>query len=133
MTKEELVNLYKNSGRNIHVSELYCSCDNTNVIDFTHSKVCVVHEPTNRSILEIEKDDSLLRYYNFFVYELNRLNAYGDRFIAMPDHPGIIFNYTLCDEKSMLHLLDSVIQEYELTCKQVKQKNKEWKLKKDFA
>ena len=133
MTKEELVNLYKNSGRSIHVSELYYSSDNSNVMDFTQTKICVVHEPTNHSILEIDNNDFSLKYYNFFVYELNTLNAYGDKFIAMPDHPGITFNYTVCDEKSMLHLLDSVIQEYELTCKKAIQKNKEWKLKKDFV
>lgn len=133
MTKEELVNLYKNSGRNIHVSELYYACDGSNVIDFTHTKICVVHEPTNHSILEIDNNDYSLRYFNHFVYELETYNAYGERFIAMPDHPGITFNYTVCDEKSMLHLLDDVIKEYELTCKQAIQKNKEWKLTKDFV
>ena len=132
MTKEELINLYKNSGRNIHISELYCAVDGSNVIDFKHSKICVVHEPTGHSILELDNNDFLLRYYNYFVHELNTLNAYGERFIALPEHPGVTFNYTVCDEKSMLHLLDNVIKNYEFICKQAAQKNKEWKLGKDF-
>lgn len=126
MTKEELVNLLEHSGRNIHVSESFTK-DNEDIIIQKY----VDYSPTTQTILKLE-NDSILRYYDYFLYELKQPNYYGQLYIALPDKPGITFDYSYCNEQSMLNLLDKRIMQYEEVLKQVKQKNKEWKLGKDF-
>ena len=126
MTKEELVNLLEYSGRNIYLSESFTK-DNEDII----IKKYVDYSPTTQTILLFEKD-SILRYYDYFLYELEQPNYYGQLYIALPDKPGITFDYSYCNEQSMLNLLDKRISQYEEVLKQVKQKNKEWKLGKDF-
>ena len=126
MTKEELVNLLEYSGRNIYLSESFTNDNEDSII-----KKYVDYSPTTQTILLFEKD-SILRYYDYFLYELEQPNYYGQLYIALPDKPGITFDYSYCNEQSMLNLLDKRISQYEEVLKQVKQKNKEWKLGKDF-
>lgn len=126
MTKEELVNLLEHSGRNIYLSEAFTT-DNE---DFIIQKYAS-YTPTTQTIFQFEKD-GILKYYDYFLYKMESPNFYGDLYIALPDKPGITFDYSYCDEQSMLNLLDKRIRQYEEVLKQVKQKNKEWKLKKDF-
>ena len=126
MTKEELVNLLEHSGRNIDLSEAFTK-DNEDIIIQKY----VDYSPTTQTILKLE-NDSILRYYDYFLYELEQQNYYGQLYIALPDKPGITFDYSYCNEQSMLNLLDKRISQYEEVLKQVKQKNKEWKLLKDF-
>lgn len=126
MTKEELVNLLKNSGRNIYLSEAFT----TDSEDFIIQKYAS-YKPTTQTIFQFEKG-SILRYYDYFLYKMESPNFYGDLYIALPDKPGITFDYSYCDEQSMLNLLDKRIIQYEEVLKQVKQKNKEWKVGKDF-
>lgn len=126
MTKAELVNLLENSGRNIHLSQTFTT-NNENIIIQEY----VDYSPTTQTILKLEKDSSL-RYYDYFLYELEQPNYYGQLYIALPDKPGITFDYSYCNEQSMLNLLDKRISQYEVVLKQVKQKNKEWKIGKDF-
>ena len=126
MTKEELVNLLEHSGRNIDLSEAFTK-DNEDIIIQKY----VDYSPTTQTILKLE-NDSILRYYDYFLYELEQPNYYGQLYIALPDTPGITFDYSYCNEQSMLNLLDKRISQYEEVLKQVKQKNKEWKLLKDF-
>lgn len=126
MTKAELVNLLENSGRNIHLSQTFTTNNENTII-----QEYVDYSPTTQTILKLEKDSSL-RYYDYFLYELEQPNYYGQLYIALPDKPGITFDYSYCNEQSMLNLLDKRISQYEVVLKQVKQKNKEWKLGKDF-
>lgn len=126
MTKSELVNLLEHSGRNIYLSEAFTT-DNEDIIIKKHAS----YTPTTQTILQLEKE-SILRYYDYFLYELEQPNFYGDLYIALPDKPGITFDYSYCNEQSMLNLLDKRISQYEEVLKQVKQKNKEWKIGKDF-
>ena len=78
------------------------------------------------------ENDSILEYYDYFLYKLDSPNFYGELYIALLSKPGITFDYSYCNEQSMLNLLDKRISQYEVVLKQVKQKNKEWKLGKDF-
>ena len=78
------------------------------------------------------ENDSILEYYDYFLYKLDSPNFYCELYIALPKKPGITFDYSYCNEQSMLNLLDKRISQYEVVLKQVKQKNKEWKLGKDF-
>ena len=126
MTKEELVNLLEHSGRNIHFSESFTK-DNEDIIIQNY----VDYSPTTQTILKLENDSSL-RYYDYFLYELEQPNYYGQLYIALPDKPGITFDYSCYNEQTMLNFLDKRIMQYEEVLKQVKQKNKEWKLGKDF-
>ena len=79
------------------------------------------YKSTTQTIFQLE-NDSILKYYDYFLHKINSPNFYGDLYIALPDKPGITFDYSYCNEQSMLNLLD----------KRIKQKNKEWKLGKDF-
>lgn len=124
MTKEELVNLLENSGRSIYLSEAF------NSEDFIIQKYAS-YKPTTQTIFQFEMG-SILRYYDYFLCKMETPNFYGDLYIAIPDKPGITFDYSYCDEQSMLNLLDERIRQYEEVLKQVKQKNKEWKMTKDF-
>ena len=126
MTKEELVNLLKHSGRNIYLSEAF-TIDNE---DFIIQKY-VSYTPTTQTIFEFEHGTTI-RYYDYFLHKMNSPNFYGNLYIALPDKPGIKFDYSCCNEQSMLNLLDKRIMQYEEVLKQVKQKNKEWKMVKDF-
>lgn len=126
MTKEELVNLLENSGRNIHLSKAFTT-NNENTIISEY----VDYSPTTQTIFKLE-NDSILKYYDYFLHKMNSPNFYGDLYIALPDKQGITFDYSYCNEQSMLNLLDKRIRQYEVVLKQVKQKNKEWKLGKDF-
>ena len=126
MTKEELVNLLENSGRNIHLSKAFTT-NNENTIISEY----VDYSPTTQTIFKLE-NDSILEYYDYFLYKLDSPNFYGELYIALPKKPGITFDYSYCNEQSMLNLLDKRIRQYEVVLKQVKQKNKEWKLGKDF-
>lgn len=126
MTKEELVTLLEHSGRNIYLSEVFTK-DNEDIIIQKY----VDYSPTTQTILKLENDSSL-RYYDYFLYELEQPNYYGQLYIALPDKPGITFDYSCYNEQTMLNFLDKRISQYEEVLKQVKQKNKEWKLGKDF-
>ena len=126
MTKSELVNLLENSGRNIYLSEAF-STDNE---DFIRQKYAS-YKQTTQTIFQFEKDGTLM-YFDYFLYKMDSPNFYGDLYIALPNKPGITFDYSYCNEQSMLNLLDKRIRQYEVVLKQVKQKNKEWKLGKDF-
>ncbi len=126
MTKSELVNLLENSGRNIDLSEAF-STDNE---DFIRKKYAS-YKQTTQTIFQFEKDGTLM-YFDYFLYKMDSPNFYGDLYIALPNKPGITFDYSYCNEQSMLNLLDKRIRQYEVVLKQVKQKNKEWKLGKDF-
>lgn len=126
MTKEELVNLLENSGRNIHLSKAFTTNNENKIIS-----EYVDYSPTTQTIFKLE-NDSILKYYDYFLHKMNSPNFYGDLYIALPDKPGITFDYSYCNEQSMLNLLDKRIRQYEVVLKQVKQKNKEWKLGKDF-
>lgn len=126
MTKSELVNLLEHSGRNIYLSEVFTT-DNEDII----IKRCVDYSPTTQTILKLENDSSL-RYYDFFLYKLEQPNYFGQLYIALPDKPGITFDYSCYNEQTMLNFLDKRIMQYEEVLKQVKQKNKEWKIGKDF-
>ena len=126
MTKEELVNLLKHSGRNIYLSESFTT-DNE---DFIIQKYAS-YTPTTQTIFEFEHGTTI-RYYDYFLHKMNSPNFYGNLYIALPDKPGIKFDYSCCNEQSMLNLLDKRIIQYEEVLKQVKQKNKEWKMGKDF-
>ena len=126
MTKEELVNLLEHSGRNIYMSEAFTT-DNENKIIQTY----VDYSPTTQTIFKLE-NDSILEYYDYFLYKLDSPNFYGELYIALPAKPGITFDYSYCNEQSMLNLLDKRIRQYEEVLKEAKQKNKEWKIGKDF-
>lgn len=126
MTKEELVNLLEHSGRNIYLSEAFTT-DNENFI----IKKYVSYTSTTQTIFEFELGTTIM-YYDYFLHKMNSPNFYGNLYIALPDKPGIKFDYSCCNEQSMLNLLDKRIIQYEEVLKQVKQKNKEWKLGKDF-
>lgn len=126
MTKSELVNLLENSGRNIYLSKAF-STDNK---DFIIQKYAS-YKQTTQTIFQFEKDGTLM-YFDYFLYKRDSPNFYGDLYIALPNKPGITFDYSYCNEQSMLNLLDKRIMQYEVVLKQVKQKNKEWKLGKDF-
>lgn len=123
MTKEELVNSLAHSGRNIDLDDAY----NEDLI----LKKYVSYTPTTQTIFQFEGNDKI-RYYDYFLYEMETPNYYGELYIPLPDKPGITFDYSCCDEQSMLNLLDKRIRQYEEVLKQVKQKNKEWKIRKDF-
>lgn len=118
MTKEELVNLLEHSGRNICLSESFI-------------QKYASYKQTTQTIFQFEKDSTLM-YFDYFLYKLDSPNYYGDLYIALPDKPGIIFDYSYCNEQSILNLLDKRIMQYEKVLKQAKHKNKEWKLGKDF-
>lgn len=126
MTKEELVNLLEHSGRNIYLSEAFTT-DNENFI----IKKYVSYTSTTQTIFEFELGTTIM-YYDYFLHKMNSPNFYGNIYIALPNRPGIKFDYSGCNEQSMLNLLDKRIIQYEEVLKQVKQKNKEWKLGKDF-
>lgn len=126
MTKAELVNLLEHSGRNIYLSEAF-TAENE---DFIIQKYAS-YKPTTQTIFQFEHG-STLRYYDYFLHKMNSPNFYGDLYIALPDKPGITFDYSYCDEQSMLNLLDKRIRQYEEVLKEVKQKNKEWKMTGDF-
>lgn len=126
MTKAELVNLLEHSGRNIYLSEAFT----TENEDFIIQKYAS-YKPTTQTIFQFEHG-STLRYYDYFLHKMNSPNFYGDLYIALPDKPGITFDYSYCDEQSMLNLLDKRIRQYEEVLKEVKQKNKEWKMTGDF-
>lgn len=123
MTKEELVNSLAHSGRNIDLDDAYSE-------DLILKKY-VSYVPTTQTIFKLE-NDSILRYYDYFLYKMEQPNYYGELYIPLPAKPGITFDYSCCDEQSMLNLLDKRIRQYEDVLKQVKQKNKEWKMTKDF-
>ena len=126
MTKEELVNLLEHSGRNIHLTQTFTKNNENKFI-----QKYVDYSPTTQTIFKLE-NDSILRYYDYFLHKLKSPNFHGDLYIALPDKPGITFDYSYCDEKSMLNLLDKRIRQYEEVLKEAKQKNKEWKIGKDF-
>ncbi len=126
MTKEELVNLLEHSGRNIYLSEAFTIYNE----DFIIQKYAS-YTPTTQTIFEFELDNTI-RYYDYFLHKMDSPNFYGNLYIALPDKPGIKFDYSCCNEQSMLNLLDKRIMQYEDVLKQVKQKNKEWKLGEDF-
>ena len=126
MTKDELVDLLEHCDRNIYVSEAFTT-DNE---DFIIQKYAS-YKPTTQTIFEFEHG-TIIRYYDYFLYDLETPNYYGERYIALPEKPGITFDYAYCDEQSMLNLLDKRIRLYEEVLKEVKQKNKEWKMGKDF-
>lgn len=121
MTKSELVNLLEHSGRNIYMSEAFTS-DIPKYVNY---------KPTTQTIFKLEHGTTV-RYYDYFLYELGKPNSYGQLYIALPDKPGITFDYSSCNEQSMLNLLDKRIRQYEEVLKEAKQKNKEWKIGKDF-
>lgn len=127
MTKKELVNLLEHSGRNIYFSEAFTRDDNE---DFIIQKYAS-YTPTTQTIFQFE-NGSIVRYYDYFLHKLDSPNFYGDLYIALPDKPGVTLDYSCCDEQSMLNLLDKRIRQYEEVLKEVKQKNKEWKVGKDF-
>lgn len=124
MTKEELINLLEHSGRNIDLGDAY----NEDLI----LKKYVSYIPTTQTIFQLEGNDEI-RYYDYYLYEMETPNYYGELYIPLPDKPGITFDYSCCDEQSMLNLLDNRIRQYEEILKEVKQKNKEWKMTKDFV
>lgn len=126
MTKKELVNLLENSGRNINLCKAFTTNNENTII-----QEYVDYSPTTQTIFKLE-NDSILKYYDYFLHKMNSPNFYGDLYIALQDKPGITFDYSYCNEQSMLNLLDKRIRQYEVVLKQVKQKNKEWKLGKDF-
>lgn len=126
MTKEELVKLLEHSGRNIHLSQSFTTNNEDKII-----QKYVDYSPTTQTIFKLE-NDSILEYYDYFLYKLDSPNFYGELYIVLPKKPGITFDYSYCNEQSMLNLLDKRIRQYEVVLKQVKQKNKEWKLGKDF-
>lgn len=126
MTKEELVNLLEHSGRNIYLTEAFTT-DNK---DFIIQKYAS-YTPTTQTIFQFEHG-STLRYFDYFLHKMDSTNFYGELYIALPEKPGITFDYSYCDEQSMLNLLDKRIRQYEEVLKQVKQKNKEWKIGEDF-
>ena len=119
MTKAELVNLLEHSGRNIYLSEAF-STDNE---DFIIQKYAS-YKSTTQTIFQFEKDGTLM-YFDYFLYKMDSPNFYGDLYIALPNKPGITFDYSYCNEQSMLNLLDKRIMQYEEVLKEVKQKNKE--------
>lgn len=123
MTKKELVNLLEHSGRNIYLDDAYNE-------DLVMNKY-VSYTPTTQTIFKFE-NDGILKYYDYFLYEMETPNYYGELYIPLPNKPGITFDYSCCDEKSMLNLLDKRIIQYEEVLKDVNQKNKEWKITKDF-
>lgn len=124
MTKEELVNLLAHSDKNIYLGDAY----NEDSILKKH----VSYVPTTQTIFQLE-NDSILRYYDYYLYEMETPNHYDELYIPLPNKPGITFDYSCCDEQSVLNLLDKRIMQYEEILKQVKQKNKEWKITKDFV
>lgn len=126
MTKAELVNLLEHSGRNIYLSEAFTTY-NENFIMQKYAS----YTPTTQTIFQFELDGTL-RYFDYFLHKMDSPNFYGDLYIALPEKPGITFDYSYCDEQSMLNLLDKRIRQYEEVLKEVKQKNKEWKMTGDF-
>lgn len=127
MTKEELVNLLEHSGRNIYLSEAFTTDDNE---DFIIQKYAS-YKPTTQTIFEFE-NGTTIKYYDYFLHKLNSPNFYGDLYIALPEKPGLTLDYSCYNEQTMLDLLDRRIRQYEEVLKEVKQKNKEWKVVKDF-
>lgn len=126
MTKEELVNLLEHSGRNIYLSEAF-TAENE---DFIIQKYAS-YTPTTQTIFQFEHGTTI-RYYDYFLHKLDSPNFYGDLYIALPEKPGLTLDYSCYDEQTMLNLLDKRIREYEEVLKEVKQKNKEWKMTGDF-
>ncbi len=126
MTKAELVNLLEHSGRNINLCKAFTTNNENTII-----QEYVDYSPTTQTIFKLE-NDSILKYYDYFLHKMISPNFYGDLYIALPDKPGITFDYSCYNEQTMLNLLDKRIIQYEEVLKQVKQKNKEWKLGKDF-
>lgn len=126
MTKEELVNLLEHSGRNIYMSEAFTAYNEDFIIQTYAS-----YKPTTQTIFEFEHGTTV-RYYDYFLYKMDSPNFYGDLYIALPEKPGLTLDYSCYNEQTMLDLLDKRIRQYEEVLKEVKQKNKEWKVGKDF-
>ena len=126
MTYAELVNLLEHSDRNINVSEAFTTYNE----DFIIQKYAS-YKPTTQTIFEF-KEGTTIMYYDYFIHKLDSPNFYGELYIAFPERPGITFDYSYCDEQSMLNLLDKRISQYEEVLKEVKQENKEWKMTGDF-
>ena len=126
MTKEELVNLLTHSGRNIYMSEAFTAYNEDFIIQTYAS-----YKPTTQTIFEFE-NGTTIKYYDYFLHKLNSPNFYGDLYIALPEKPGLTLDYSCYNEQTMLDLLDRRIRQYEEVLKEVKQKNKEWKVGKDF-
>lgn len=126
MTTKELIYLLIHCDRNIYLSDAFTTYNE----DFIIQKF-VSYTPTTQTIFQFEPDGTLI-YFDYFLHDLKNPNFYGNRYIALPKKPGIKFDYAYCDEKSMLNLLDKRIRQYEEVLKEVKQKNKEWKMGKDF-
>lgn len=126
MTKEELVNLLEHSGRNIYMSEAFTAYNEDFIIQTYAS-----YKPTTQTIFEFEHGTTI-RYYDYFLHKMDSPNFYGDLYIALPEKPGLTLDYSCYNEQTMLDLLDRRIRQYEEVLKEVKQKNKEWKVGKDF-
>lgn len=126
MTKEELVNLLEHSGRNIYLSEAF-TAENE---DFIIQKYAS-YTPTTQTIFQFERGTTI-RYYDYFLHKLDSPNFYGELYIALPEKPGLTLDYSYYNEQTMLDLLDKRIRQYEEVLKEVKQKNKEWKMIGDF-
>lgn len=126
MTKEELVNLLEHSGRNIYLSEAF-TAENE---DFIIQKYAS-YTPTTQTIFQFERGTTI-RYYDYFLHKLDSPNFYGELYIALPEKPGLTLDYSCYNEQTMLDLLDKRIRQYEEVLKEVKQKNKEWKMIGDF-
>lgn len=126
MTKEELVNLLEHSGRNIYMSEAFTTYNEDFIIQTYAS-----YKPTTQTIFEFEHGTTV-RYYDYFLHKMDSPNFYGDLYIALPEKPGLTLDYSCYNEQTMLDLLDKRIRQYEEVLKEVKQKNKEWKVGKDF-
>ena len=68
MTKEELVNLLENSGRNIHLSKAFTTNNESEII-----QEYVDYSPTTQTIFKLE-NDSILKYYDYFLHKINSPN-----------------------------------------------------------
>ena len=132
MTRDELIKIYETCGYNIidcHTS--LCHQDMPDGDAWVH-KMSVCYLPASHSLLEFEPDpDTRINYFNYTIKELKEPNSFGNKFIVFPFDRKYL-DFSIYDKNYMMHFLDRRIQKFEEIYKKVKQKNKEWKIQKDF-
>lgn len=132
MTRDELIKIYETCGNKIidcHIA--LCLQDTPAGCDWIH-KMSVCYVPTSFSLFEFEPaPDTRIKYCNYTIKELKEQNTYGNKFIVFPLEKRYL-DFSIYDKNYMLHFLDRRIQKFEEIYKKVKQKNKEWKIQKDF-
>ena len=132
MTTDELIKIYKTCGpKNIDCHIALCQED-TPAGPKWIKKWGITYFPASFSLFDFEPaPDTRIKYCTYTIKELKQPNNYGNKFIVFPLERKYL-DFSIYDKNYMLHFLDRRIQKFEEIYKKVKQKNKEWKIQKDF-